>query len=389
MAKKKKSNEEILGHMDYPLLLLLFALLGLGLILMFSSSFVTALYQRDDSTYYVSQQIKFILFGLVVMFFLSKINYKRYKSLAWPGFWLSILLLILVLFYHTDNRDQTRWIPIVGSFTLQPSEVAKFALILLFAYMISEAGPKYMKTFHYGFVNFALPLGGILVLLLLEPHLSGVILLAGIGLLMMAVGGTRWIYLGGSIALGMAALVLVVKSGIKASYASARIAVWRNPGSDPADTGYQTLQSLMAVASGGLFGQGIGNSRQKYLYVPEPQNDFIFAIISEELGFVGAVAIILLFILFVFRGLYIAMRVKDPFGKMLMVGVSVQIGLQALLNVAVVTNTIPNTGISLPFFSYGGTSMVMLLAEIGVVLNVSRYQSITPLTEDDDDDEEE
>lgn len=375
MAKKKKSDQKYLGHVDYPFLILVLILLAVGLILMFSSSFVYALYRTGSSYTYVEKQAYFIIFGLVVMWFVSKFNYKYYKNFAWPVFWISIMLLLLVLVYHTDTRDQKRWIPIVGSLTLQPSEVAKFALILLFAYMIDTTGPKYMKSFRYGFINFAVPLGAILFLLLLEPHLSGVILLAGIGVLMMAVGGTRWIYLGGAIVLGLAAVYFIIETGV-VSYASSRIDVWQNPGSDPQGDGYQTLQSLMAVASGGLFGQGLGNSRQKYLYVPEPQNDFIFSIISEELGFVGAVVIILVFAILFFRGLYIAMRIRDPFGKMIVVGVSVQIGLQAMLNVAVVTNTIPNTGISLPFFSYGGSSMAMLLAEVGVLLNASRYQEL-------------
>ena len=235
-----------------------------------------------------------------------------------------------------------------------------------------------MKTFRYGVLPFLLVLGTIAGLMLLEPHLSGTVIILGIGAIMMFVGGTGFVWFGLGIglgAVGIAGAVLLVPDLVP--YAMTRIEMWQDPFTDP--NGYQTVQSLYAIASGGLTGLGIGNSRQKHLYVPEPYNDFIFSITCEELGFIGALLVIFLFVALLLRGIYVAVNARDKFGSMLVVGVIVQITLQAALNIAVVTNTIPNTGISLPFFSSGGTSLVMLLCEMGVVLNVSRQSAVKRL----------
>jgi len=236
-----------------------------------------------------------------------------------------------------------------------------------------------MKTFRHGILPFAGVLGVIVVLMMLEPHLSGTILILAIGSIMMIVGGAnmKW-FLAAAVA-GIALLAVIVMIPGVIGYAASRLEYWIDPWSDPQGKGFQTIQSLYAIGSGGLMGLGIGNSRQKYLYLPEPQNDFIFSIVCEELGFVGAALIILLFALLVWRGFVIGMRCKDRFGSLVAVGLTAQVGIQAILNIMVVTNTIPNTGISLPFFSYGGTSLVMLLCQMGVVLAISRQTTLEKL----------
>jgi cell division protein FtsW len=267
-----------------------------------------------------------------------------------------------------------RWINL-GFITFQPSEIAKFAVVVIFAHLISVNYSR-MKTFWYGIAPFAGVLGVFAVLLILEPHLSATVLIFAIGFVMMFVGGTslKWfVPVGAVVLLGLA---YAATNEEIIAYASNRLSYWLDSFSDPQGLGYQTLQSLYAIASGGLLGLGIGQSRQKYLYLPEPQNDFVFAVVCEELGFVGAVFIIILFALLIWRGFAIALKARDRFGSMLAVGLTTQVGLQVILNIAVVTNTIPNTGISMPFFSYGGTALLMLLAQMGVILSVSRQSSL-------------
>ena len=230
-----------------------------------------------------------------------------------------------------------------------------------------------MQGFAAGVLPFGILLGLVAVLMLLEPHLSGTLLILSIGAVLMFVGGTglRWFALAGGLGVG-AVFAAVLALPQLVPYAADRLSSWRDPFADPLGEGHQTIQSLYAIASGGVAGLGLGNSRQKYLYVPEPQNDFIFSILCEELGFVGAALVIFLFLLLLLRGITLAVRARDKFGALLVVGFVVQVVLQAILNIAVVTNTIPNTGISLPFFSSGGTSLLMLLGEMGIVLSVSR-----------------
>ena len=265
-----------------------------------------------------------------------------------------------------------RWIVLPGLGTLQPSEIAKFAVVLVFAHIISLNHDR-MQTFATGVLPFMVILGAVTVLMLLEPHLSGTLLILGIGAVLMFVGGTglKWFALAVIAGAGAIAAAVVLLPEL-VPYAMGRLSSWRDPFADPLGEGHQTIQSLYAIASGGAAGLGLGNSRQKYLYVPEPQNDFIFSILCEELGFVGAALTVVLFLLLFLRGMSIAVRARDKFGALLAVGFVVQVVLQAVLNIAVVTNTIPNTGISLPFFSSGGTSLMMLLGEMGIVLSVSR-----------------
>ena len=364
---------------DMPFLILLTAVLIIGLICLFSASYVYAYYWYDNSYFFIKRQIIFALIGLALMFGVSTLDYHILHKFALPLMPVAWALLIVALLTPSKTGVH-RWIdvPVIGQF--QPSEAAKFALILLFAHLIS-LNYRNVKSFTKGFLPLIAVLGVTCALVVVEPHLSGTILLLAIGFVMMYIGGTRIGYLLGVALLGCAAVYYLV--AVK-HYEWDRIVVWLDPmgtytdkelvidGVSGRDLAWQTVQSLFAVGSGGLMGTGLGNSRQKHLFLPEPQNDFIFAIVCEELGFVGAVLIILLFALLVWRGFVIGMRAKDKFGMLLAVGLSAQIGVQVALNLAVVTNLMPNTGISLPFFSYGGSSLVMLLAQMGVVLSVSR-----------------
>ena len=357
--------------LDLPFLCILLLLLSLGLLMLFSAGYAVALYRRGDAYTYIRPQLLFAALGLAAMYAASLVDYHIWHKLAWPIMGLSLLLLIVVLFMPEYNGCK-RWIVLPGLGTLQPSEIAKFAVVLVFSHIISLNHDR-MQGFAAGVLPFGILLGMVAVLMLLEPHLSGTLLILSIGAVLMFVGGTglRWFALAGGLGVG-AVFAAVLALPQLVPYAADRLSSWRDPFADPLGEGHQTIQSLYAIASGGVAGLGLGNSRQKYLYVPEPQNDFIFSILCEELGFVGAALVIFLFLLLLLRGITLAVRARDKFGALLVVGFVVQVILQAILNIAVVTNTIPNTGISLPFFSSGGTSLLMLLGEMGIVLSVSR-----------------
>ena len=357
--------------LDLPFLCILLLLLSLGLLMLFSAGYAVALYRRGDAYTYIRPQLLFAALGLAAMYAASLVDYHIWHKLAWPIMGLSLLLLVIVLFMPEYNGCK-RWIVLPGLGTLQPSEIAKFDVVLVFSHIISLNHDR-MQGFAAGVLPFGILLGLVAVLMLLEPHLSGTLLILSIGAVLMFVGGTglRWFALAGGLGVG-AVFAAVLALPQLVPYAADRLSSWRDPFADPLGEGHQTIQSLYAIASGGVAGLGLGNSRQKYLYVPEPQNDFIFSILCEELGFVGAALVIFLFLLLLLRGITLAVRARDKFGALLVVGFVVQVVLQAILNIAVVTNTIPNTGISLPFFSSGGTSLLMLLGEMGIVLSVSR-----------------
>lgn len=369
--KSFKDTYFLTGSIDIPFLGLTIALLTIGLIMLFSASYPYAYYYKDSSYYYFIRQIVFAVAGLVAMLLMSKINYKILKAIYKPVFVVTIALLVIVLFYHTNFKEFKRWIPL-GPVTIQPSDLAKFTIILTLAVYISKYYKK-MKTMKYGIL---IPVGIIAIfcgLIYLEHHLSCTILMFFIGACLMFAGGSDWKLF----AFGLAVIVLlgflvVSFPTLIENYAGERIVAWLDKDYDPLNGRWQTNNSLYAIGSGGFFGAGLGNSKQKYLYVSEPQNDFIFSIVCEELGFFGAAIIIALFAALVIRGLIIASRCKDKFGSFLIIGVVAQIGLQVVLNILVVTDTLPNTGFALPFFSYGGTAIFMLLFEIGVVLSVSR-----------------
>lgn len=372
--KRKRFSFWQSGRLDNIFLSLILILLTVGLVMLFSASYAFSYAQYGNSYKFILKQGAFAVFGVALMLFISKIDYHIWRRLAWLIYGASVLLLILLLILPPmiQGKDVKRWF-VIGPINFQPSEVAKFALVLLFSSLIA-ANYKQMKRI--GFLAFLVGiLGFTCVLVVAEPHLSATVLIFAIGIVLMVVGGLqlRWLLAGGIIGLGAGA-ALIFSGAI--GYGSDRIKYWLNPWLDPQHKGFQTIQSLLAIGSGGIMGRGIGQSRQKYLWLPEPHNDFIFAIVCEELGLVGAMAVVLLFALLVWRGFTIAMRAPDKFGSLLAIGLTFQVGLQAMLNIFVVTNTIPNTGISLPFFSYGGTSLVLLLAEMGIVLSVSRSSGI-------------
>ena len=379
-AQKKRKRIRIKwfakrGAVDVTFLILVMILLLFGLIMLFSASYAAARYKTGDSFHYIKNQLIFAAMGVTGMIVISFIDYNVLRRFAIPIYCVAVLLLIIALILPPTKGNFHRWIAIGGIGTFQPSEIAKFAIVLLFAHLIAAYGEK-MSTFKYGVAPFIITLGVVAVLTVLEPHVSGTILILLLGAIMMLAGGTRlkWFGLGLVFMAIAAGVFLMVPKGLE--YAAKRVDIWMDPYSDPLGDGFQTIQSLIAIGSGGLMGKGLGDSRQKYLYIPEPQNDYIFSVVCEELGFVGAAIIIILFALLIWRGFIIAMRAKDKFGSMLAMGLTMQVGIQTLLNIAVVTNSVPPTGISLPFFSYGGTALLMLLFQMGVVLSISREARI-------------
>ncbi|MBQ9516515.1 MAG: cell division protein FtsW [Eubacterium sp.] len=357
--------------MDVPFFAITIALLTIGLVMLFSSSYPYALQNENDSYYFFSRQLIFAILGVVVMLVVSKINYKLIKVVILPLAIVTIGLLGLVLFYHTNVGDFRRWIQL-GPITLQPSDIAKFTIIAIMADYVSKNAKKMRKPIH-GIVIPMVILAVFCGLIYLEHHLSCTILVFCIGATIMFCGGTDWRIFALGVGLMAAVIVVVVLNPeVLMNYAGDRIKAWLDKSFDPSGLRWQTNNSLYAIGSGGFFGTGLGNSKQKFLYVSEPQNDFIFAIVCEELGFIGAGIIIALFAALFVRGVKIALRTDDKFGALLVIGIVSQVAVQTIFNIMVVTDTIPNTGISLPFFSYGGTAILMLLFEMGIVLSVSR-----------------
>ena len=397
---KKRSDFWAVGKLDVPFLLLVITILTIGLVMLFSASYTYAYYNEGgDSAYFFKRQLVFAVAGVIAMFFVSKVRYDYFKLFAIPAILFSWFLLVIVLFLPPVKDGFHRWINL-GLFTFQPSEIAKLAIILFCAWHMDknhkriigkrENPSKFSKTVkelsngkivvYDSFVMLCL-YGMVIVLtaglVYLENHLSGTILILAIGVVMLFLGEVKqhWFILIGILAV-VAVVFFIFNPEILEKYAGERITAWLDKTYEPRGARWQTNNSLYAIGSGGLFGTGLGNSKQKHLYVSEPQNDFIFAIVCEELGFLRAVGIILLYVLLVARGVKIGMLSKDRFGALLAMGIVFQVGLQTALNIAVVTDALPNTGISLPFFSYGGTSLMMLLFEMGVVLSVSRYSRL-------------
>ncbi len=376
-SKVKKNGVIQNGKLDITFLSIVLIILTVGLVMLFSASFAYSYEYYGNSYKFIIRQAILAAVGIVAMFVMSRIDYHIWRKLSWVIYAVTVFLLIalLVLPPMVKGMSVKRWFAI-GSFSFQPSEIAKFAIVVLFSTLIT-ANQKKMKSAKFVMFLFLI-LGFTCVLVILEPHISATLLIAAIGVVLIYVGGlNRKVVIAGLIAaaLGIALVIFTQSTGF-INYGSDRIKYWQDPWADPTGQGFQTIQSLLAIGSGGVLGRGLGQSRQKYLWVPEPHNDFIFSIVCEELGLIGAVIIILLFALLVWRGFTIAMRSSDKFGSMLALGLTFQVGLQAMLNIWVVTNTIPNTGISLPFFSYGGTSLLILLAEMGIILSVSRGANI-------------
>lgn len=364
----------MLGRFDMPFLILVLTLLGIGLVVLFSSSYASSLYYMGNSYYYILRQLFFAVVGVAAMLAVSLVNYRFLRNFSWLAYGISLILMAACYLFPAQNGAQ-RWINL-GFLTFQPSEIAKFAVILLFAHLMDRDRDK-MGRMVEGTWRYIVLYGIVAVILIFQPHLSGTLLIGFIALTMMLLGGTK---ISNLLKIGVPVLLLILfaaflmKDFIVEQFAHVvtRLTYWLDPFSTTDSGSYQTRQSLLAIGSGGLWGVGFGESRQKHMYLPEVRNDFVFAIVCEELGFIGACLVIVLFAMLVWRGYHIAMNARDRFGSLLVAGITTQIGLQAFLNIAVVTNLVPNTGISLPFFSYGGTALLIMLAEIGVVLSVSR-----------------
>lgn len=375
-AIEQKKQERVIendrGVMDLPYLLLTVLLVIIGLIMLFSASFARAYYITGNSASYFTSQAIFAVLGIGAMYAMSRVPYEWYYKFSRLIYAATVLLLLAVLVVGTNVNGATRWINL-GFTQLQPSEIAKLSLIISLSVLMTrnQKDIKSLRTFF----ACAGALAIIALLLIVEPHFSATIIIASLWFCMMAIGGTNRKYLGIIVAVGTAGLLFLLLSG---GYTSERITAWRNPEADPLDSGLQILQSEYAIGSGGLLGLGFGKSRQKYLYLPEEHNDYIFAIVCEELGFIGAVGILILFALLIIRGYWIAMHARDRFSVLLAAGLTTLLAIQVFLNVAVVTNLLPATGISLPFFSSGGTALIMQLAESGIMLNISRSISHSP-----------
>lgn len=368
------------GLPDIPLILITSMLVLFGCVMVYSASAVYAEQYHDDNTYFISKHLVFLLMAVAFTFVIVRFcTPKFWYDFGYVLFGISILLLLLVLVIGSDlGSGAKRWLDF-KVFTFQPSEIAKLALILTLARYMTTYEKKIMSphrfggNFKYGVLYPGLMIFALVILIALERHISGIMIIGMLGISMMFLGGThlKWIFaIGGAILCAGCLLVLV------SDYAQARVETWLFiEKADPLGAAWQTLQGLMAIGSGGLFGTGLGNSRQKFGYVSQPQNDFIFTIVCEELGFVGAVLVIGLFVAFLWRCFHIARHAPDKASALVVYGLGFKVALQAILNIAVVTNSMPNTGIALPFFSYGGTSLMLQIFEVGIILSISRYAS--------------
>ena len=396
-TKKKKSSTILAkGSMDIPFFLILMTIVTIGLVMLFSASYTYSYYHRNgDSLYIFKRQLAFVILGVICMYLISRIRYEYFRVFAIAGAIISVILLAVVLVLPEVKPGFKRWINL-GFTTFQPSEIAKIGLILILAYLLEKnyksitgkvPSEAYLAKKIKGLSNGRIVvyksfttviLYGLLILLFagliyLENHVSGTLLILAIGVMMMFLGEAdyRWFVLAAGIVVA-GAIILISNPKFLEDYAGERITAWLDKDYKPTGARWQTNNSLYAIGSGGFLGTGLGQSKQKHLYVSEPQNDFIFAIVCEELGFLGASIIIGLFGALVYRGIKVGMMAKDRFSALLCMGISFHIGIQVALNIAVVTDFFPNTGISLPFFSAGGTSVLILLCEMGMLLSVSR-----------------
>ena len=383
MAKKKNKMEGfskfLNNSVDFTLVITVLLLLSLGLVMVLSASSPTALQKYDKSYYFFVRQLIFAVLGLFGMYFISKIDYRIYQKFYKHAWILSIILLISVFAFGSDSHGAKRWIYITKSLSFQPSEIVKFLMIIFYGGILVKDRDDLGK-FWKGLVKHILFLVPIIALLLLEPHVSTSMVIIITCCIMMIMAGCKfWQFLVSGIVavggIGSIATVLYMASAKfqeRFQYIVTRFITFTDPWKDATGDGWQIIQSLYAIGSGGLFGAGLGESKQKYLYLSEPHNDFIFSIIAEELGFVGCILVFVLFAVFIWRGVLIAMKAPDMFGSLVAVGITSLVGVQAIINVAVVTSSMPVTGMQLTFFSYGGTALFILLCEVGVLLSISR-----------------
>ena len=381
MAKKKdlKGFSSFLNNsVDFTLVITVLLLLSLGLVMVLSASSPTSFQESGKSYNYFVRQLIFAIIGLVAMYFVSKIDYRIYQRFYKQAWWLSVILLLAVLLVGDEAKGAKRWIDI-GFTRFQPSEIVKFLMIVFYAGILVKNRNELGKLWK-GLVKHMLYLVPIIVLLILEPHLStSIVIIITCCVIVLTAGCKFWQFCATGVVavggIGSLATVLYFVSEFfreKFQYALTRIVTFMDPWQDASGTGWQVIQSLYAIGSGGLFGAGLGDSKQKYLYLPEPHNDFIFSVLAEELGFVGCIIVFILFAVFIWRGILIAIKAPDMFGSLVAVGITTLVGVQFLINVAVVTSSMPATGMQLPFFSYGGTALCILLCEVGVLLSISR-----------------
>ena len=373
MAKKKKKEKSFSSFLnnsiDFALLVSVLLLLVLGLIMVLSASSPSALSESGNSYQYFSKQLLFAVLGLIAMGVISKIDYRFYQKFYKHALVLSVMLLVLVLLVGKSLNGAKRWIYITETLSVQPSEIVKFLMIIFYAGFLMKNRDR-LGEFGKGFLWSLIPLIPIIALLLVQPHFSASIVIIGITSIMMITAGCKfWHFLITGLLGGIPAIIFLVT---KASYRLERVITFLDPWKDSTGKGWQVIQSLYAIGSGGLFGVGLGESKQKFLYIPEPHNDFIFSILGEELGFIGCALVLLLFAIFIWRGIVIAMRAPDMFGSLVAIGIVSLVAIQVIINIAVVTSSMPATGMPLPFFSYGGTALFILLCEVGVLLNISR-----------------
>lgn len=383
MTKAKKSKNKFTpltkGSVDYIIVIVVTLLVSLGLIMVLSASSATALSESGDSYKYFKRQLEAAGIGVVLLIIVSKIDYKIYRRLKWLGYGIIVALLFAVGFIGMSSGGATRWINIAG-FNFQPSEVAKIVLIVFYASLLTDLIEQgKIKNLFKGCIYpliFLIPI--IIAVFGLQNHMSATLVICMVAVIQMLIAGVRFSHfallggvglIGGLATLKMVGISLTSGDG---GFRMNRIKTWLDPFADITGDGWQIVQSLYAIGSGGAFGSGLGQSRQKYLYLPEPQNDFIFAVLAEELGYIGCLVVIALFVVLIWRGIVISMKARDTFGSLIAIGVTTLIGIQALINIAVVTGTMPVTGMELPFFSYGGTAMMCNLILIGLLLNVSR-----------------
>ncbi len=382
MAEKKKTkgfSSFLNNPVDFTLLITVLLLLALGLIMVLSASSPKSLQETGDNSYkYFLRQLEFAVLGLIAMYFISKIDYRIYQKFYKHAWVVSILLLLAVLILGHSSHNAKRWIQI-GPLSFQPSEIVKFLMIIFFAGILVK-NRNDLGKFWKGLVKHMLYLVPIIGLLLLEPHVSTSMVIIIVSCVMMIVAGCKfWQFLasGTTVAAGAGGIATILYFANAAfrkrfQYVVIRIITFTDPWKEATGDGWQVIQSLYAIGSGGLFGTGLGDSKQKYLYLPEPHNDFIFSVLAEELGFIGCIVVFALFAIFIWRGILIAMKAPDMFGSLVAIGITTLVGIQAIINVAVVTSSIPATGMQLPFFSYGGTALFILLCEVGVLLSISR-----------------
>ena len=372
MAKKRKekSFSSFLNNpFDFTLLITILLLLFIGLIMVLSASSPSALSETGNSYEFFSKQLFFAVTGVVAMLIISKIEYRFYKKFYKHAWVLSFVLLALVLIAGRTINGSKRWIYITSTLSFQPSEMVKMLMIIFYAGILTKNKDD-LGSYSQGFVKHIILVLPIIGLLLAEPHFSSSIVILGICSIMMIIAGCKfWHFLVTGVTSGVPLIMGLI---MIEPYRLKRVITFLDPWQDATGDGWQVIQSLYAIGTGGLFGVGLGDSKQKYLYIPEPHNDFIFSILGEELGFIGCAVVLILFAIFIWRGILVAMKSPDMFGSLVAIGITALVGIQVIINVAVVTSSMPATGMPLPFFSYGGTALFMLLCEMGVLLNISR-----------------